>query len=203
MELYFTKGACSLACRVVINELNLACDYISVDLMNKKTEDGRDFLTINPKGAVPVLVTNEGDILTENAVIQQYLADTNKATTLLPPVHQFERYRVLEWVNYVATEIHKGLSVFFTNAISNETKEQVFLPLLKKKFNYVDQSLEDKRFLLGEHFTLPDAYMFVMLRWAQGFNFHLSDWENITRYFAELNQRPSIKKSLNEEGLSP
>ncbi len=202
MKLYYTKGACSLACRIIINEIGLDCEYISVDLKSKKTEKGQDFTQINPKGSVPVLITDDEETLTENAVIQQYLADHNNSTDLLPKVRDIKRYHVLEWQNYVATEIHKAFGVLFHDAISNELKEQIFAPIIKKKFLYVDKSLENKSFLIYETFTLPDAYIFVMLTWAAHFNFDLSEWPNITRYFHELKKRPSIKKSLLDEGLS-
>lgn len=108
MKLYYSKGACSLAPRIIINELGVKSEFEAVDLAAKKTETGQNFLSINPKGAVPVLITNDGQTLTENAVILQYLADTNEGTELLPAFGSFKRYRVLEWLNYIATELHKG-----------------------------------------------------------------------------------------------
>lgn len=201
MKLYYTKGACSLAVRIVINEIGLTCDYESVDLRTKQTETGQDFLTINAKGAVPTFVTNEGQVLTENAVIQQYLADTNQATTLLPALGNFERYRVLERLNYVATELHKGFSPLFNPAMPQEAKDSVIIPQLKVKFTSLDKLLQRQPYLCGDHFTLPDAYFFVMILWAVNLKFNLTEWPNIARYFEELKKRQSVKQSLSDEGL--
>ena len=201
MKLYYTKGACSLACRIIINEIGLACEYIAVDLTTKLTENNQDFKKINPKGAVPVLETNEGDILTENAAIQQYLADTSKATDLLPPLSHIKRYHVIEWLNFVATDLHKGFSVFFNPALPQDLKDQVFKPIVINKFNYVDSVLQNQRFLSGNDFTLPDGYMFVMFTWAIHFGFQLADWQHLHRYYNELKQRKSIVQSLKEEGI--
>jgi glutathione S-transferase len=202
MKLYFSKGACSLACRIVIHEIGLHVDYISVDLMSKKTEDGQNFLEINPKGAVPTLVTDDNQVLTENVVIQQYLADTSHATQLLPAVGNFKRYQVLEWSNYIATEIHKGFSPLFNPKIPQELKENYFLPQIIQKFNYINHALDNKNFLLGNDFTLPDAYFFVMLIWSLHFKLPLANWPNLTNYFNRLITRPAISESLQEEQLT-
>lgn len=201
MKLFYTKGACSLAVRIIINEINLTCEYESVDLATKKTESGQDFLKINSKGAVPTLMTNSGEILSENAVILQYLADTNNRAQLLPIVGNFKRYRVLEWLNYVATDLHKSFGILFNSKIPDDMKDNLFIPMIKAKITYVDKHLHHNHYLLGETFTLPDAYLFVMLCWALHFKFDLAEWPNVARYFAELKARKSIEKSLQEEGL--
>lgn len=202
MKLYYTKGACSLACRIVINELGIPVDYVSVDLKSKQTEDGLDFKQINPKGAVPVLETGDKEILTENAVIQQYLADQSKAYDLLPKLGTFARYQVLEWLNYVATELHKGFSVFFHPNITEAMKQNIFIPQMEYKLTYINDSLDEKKYLLGNDFTLPDAYLFVMLTWALHFQFRFKNWPNINRYFNELKKRDSISHSLKQEKLA-
>lgn len=200
MKLYYTKGACSLAVRIVINEIGLNAEYELVDLKTKQTENGKDFLTVNPKGAVPTLVTNDGQVLTENAVIQQYLAETNHAKTLLP-TEGFERYRVLEKLNYVATELHKGFSPLFNPLMPQEVKDKIIIPQMKMKFTNVSKWLEKNHYLCGDHFTLPDAYFFVMIAWSLNFKFNLQEWPNISRYFTELKKRQSVVKSLEQEGL--
>lgn len=202
MKLYYSKGACSLAVRIIIHELNLKCDYEAVDLKTKKTKTGKDYLTINPKGAVPALMLDNNQILTENGAIQQYLADINHADQLLPPLNDLNRYRVLEWLNYASSDIHKGFGPLFNHELSDEIKEKIFKPALEKKFNGLDQHLKDNQFLTGDQFTLPDAYLFAMLRWFKVFKIDMNRWPNISRYFQELKERPSIRKSLEEEGLS-
>lgn len=199
MKLYYTQGACSLVCRITINELNLPCEFESVDLRSKKTESGKDFLTVNPKGYIPVLKLDDGHILTENAVILQYLADTHKATNLLPAIGKFERYQVLEWLNFCTTEMHKGIGVMFNPAITQSMKEEIFIPAVKKKLDFLNKHLEHSTWLCGDHFMLPDAYMFVMLFWLGHFKVDVKNWPHLSRYFDDLNKRPSIQKSIKQE----
>lgn len=123
MKLYYSAGTCSLAVRIIINEIGLPSTYEAVDLKTKKTASGQDFLQINPKGSVPVIVTDDNEILTENSVIQQYLADKNNASSLLPALGHFKRYRVLEWLNYISTELHKGCGPLFSPSIPVELKK--------------------------------------------------------------------------------
>ncbi len=201
MKLYFSKGACSLAVRITIHELKLACDYESVDLKTKKTAHGEDFLTINPKGAVPVLQLNDKTLLTENAAIQQYLADSNKADNLLPPVGHIQRYHVIEWLNYVATDLHKGCGIFFSSAIPDQLKNDFFRPMLVNKLKIVEQQLAKNTYIAGNAFTVPDAYLFVILSWLPYAKIELNDFPKIARYFDQLKQRESILQSLKEEGL--
>lgn len=200
MKLYFSKGACSLVVRIIINEIGIKCDYESVDLRTKKTEQGDDFFKINPKGSVPTIQLDNGDILTENAVILQYLADMNNASNLLPKITDFKRYRVLEMLNYVATEFHKTIATLFNPSLTDDTKEK-FRTMIKSKCQFIDKHLSNHHYLVGESFTLPDAYFFVMLTWLAHFKFDLAEWTNINRYFAELNKRKSVHQSLVEEQL--
>lgn len=201
MKLYYTKGACSLVVRIIINEIGVKSDYEAVDLKNKKTEHSVDFFSINPKGSVPTLETDDRQILTENAIILQYLADHYKATKLLPPVNDFQRYRVLEALNYIATELHKSFGFLFNPQIPQEVKSAVLIPLIKKKFEHLNKALLKGAYLLGDTMTLPDAYFFVMLLWAKNFSISFAEFSEVTRFFDDLRQRPSVAKSLQEEGL--
>lgn len=201
MKLYYSKGACSLVPRIVINELKLKCEYEAVNLKTKQTESGKDFFTINPKGCVPVLENNNKEILTENAVILQYLAESNHANTLLPEEKTLERYRILEWLNYVATELHKSFSPLFNPAIPIPVKEQIFIPTLKAKLTFVDKHFT-QNYITGNHFTLPDAYLFVMLTWGLSMKFNLKEWPHLSKFFNEMQARPSIELSLKQEGLT-
>lgn len=201
MKLYYTKGACSLAVRIIINELGLKCDDEAVDLRAKKLPDGSDYFAVNPKGAVPALKINEKEVLTENAVILQYLADTNKATTLLPPVGEIKRYHVLEWLNYVATELHKSIGMMFNPALPADARDHFLIPNIKAKLNFLNKHLKNHAYLTGDTFTLPDAYFFVMMSWLIYFKFDLNEWDELSRLFKELGMRPSIQQSLKQEGL--
>lgn len=201
MKLFYTNGVCSLAVRIILNETNTQFESEAVNLKTKQTATDKNFLDINPKGAVPALQLDNGEILTEVAVILQYLADATNATQLLPQIGDLKRYRVLELLNYIATEIHKSFGPFFNPAINQEIKDQVFLPLLYKKLDYINTKLIHTQYLLGDSFTLPDAYFFVTLRWAKSLNLNLTKFPAIMSYVAELDSRPSITKSLAEESL--
>lgn len=202
MKLYYTKGACSFAERIIINEIGLTCEFEAVDLKTKKTASGKDFLQINDKGAVPTLITDDNQTLTENAIILQYLAENTNNSELLPPLGNFNRYKTLGWVNYVATELHKGFGPLFNPAMPQEVKEKITLPLLNKKFAYIDNHLQNNQFLMGEQFTLGDAYLFVILMWSSNFKISLTEFSNLSRYFADLKSRQSIQQSLEEEGIT-
>lgn len=202
MKLYYTNGVCSLAVRIILNETKTTFEAEAVDLKTKQTATDKNFLDINPKGAVPALQLDNGEILTEVAVILQYLADAANATQLLPQVGNLKRYRVLELLNYIATEIHKSFGPFFNPAINQEIKDQVFLPLLYKKLDYINTKLMHTPYLAGDTFTLPDAYFFVTLRWAKILNLNLTKFPAIMSYVAELDSMPSITRSLAEESLS-
>ncbi len=201
MKLYFSRGACSLAVRIILNELGLNCEYVSVDIKAKKLENGQDYYSINPKGAVPVLLTDQGEILTENSVILQYLADLTPNSKLLPLVGDFNRYRALEWLNFVSTELHKGFAPLFNPQIDTNLKEQIFIPGLQKKFQWINRALEGKSYLMGDTFTLPDSYLFVMLLWAEKMKINLSEYKHLMKYYQGLQKRKAIQKSLTEESL--
>ncbi|KTD26018.1 MULTISPECIES: glutathione transferase GstA [Legionella] len=201
MKLYYTQGACSLAVRIIINEIGLDCEYESVDLKTKKTEKNNDFLSVNPKGAVPTLQLNDKQILTENLIIQMYLVDEFKATKLCPPIGDLSRYTVLGWSNYISTELHKTFGNLFNPAITSEMREKIFIPAIKSKLSYVNKQLGKTNFIAGDHFTMPDAYLFVMLLWASKMGIDTKELTHLTRYFSELHHKPSIVKSLKEESL--
>ena len=200
MKLYYSKGACSLAIRILLNEIGVAADYESVNLGTKKTESQQDFLAINPKGAVPTLVLENGEILTENAVIMSYLADHYQAINLLPPLSDFQRYRVLEWVNFVTTELHKGFGPIFNSRIPEDLKKDLFIPLLEAKFQKIDVHLQDKDYLCGKHLSLGDIYLFVVLRWAEA-KLDIKALKHLAAYRLRLQDRQSFQNALSQEHL--
>ena len=200
MILYYARGACSQAPHIILHEAGIAHDSIRVDLKTKQTERGEDYLAVNPKGAVPALRLDNGEILTENAVVLQYLGD-QAGGFLLPPVGDFRRYRVLEWLNFVATELHKGFAPFFKQ--TSEDTRQFARDLLSSKFDFVEGQFGEKPFLLGETFTLPDAYLFVMLGWTEKAGLELGRWPKLRAYRQRLEGRPSVRRVLEYEGLVP
>lgn len=190
-----------MAVRIVAHELGIKLDYEAVDLHGgptKKTASGQDFLTISPKGSVPVLVLDNGEVLTENAVIQQYLADTHPSS-LLPPLNDFKRYRVLEWLNFMSSDMHKAFSPLFNPKVPAEINATIFIPIVKMRLNTLNEALNGKTYLLGDVFTLPDAYCFVTLRWLAAFKISLADYPHVQQYFHTIAERPAVKAALEEE----
>jgi glutathione S-transferase len=202
MKLYYSKGACSLSVRIVLQEIGVPYEQESVNLKTKKTESGIDYLTINPKGAVPALELANKEILTENLAIQQYLADEYKATPLLPMIGNFKRYRVLEWLSYVSSDLHKGFGPLFNPTLPQEVKDQIFIPNLQKKYAWVDEHLRKNRFLMGDQYTLPDCYLFVVSRWLKAFNISSNEYPNLLRYMEDIKKRKAVADALAEEGLN-
>jgi len=202
MKLYYSKGACSLAVRITLNEIGVSCDYELVNLKTKKTESGLDYLTINPKGSVPALELATGEILTENAAIQQYLATEYKATSLLPPIGDLKRYRVLEWLSFISSDVHKSCAPLFHSGIPEEIKDQVFKPLFESKLDFLNTHLGQNEFLLANQFTLADGYLFVVLRWLPAFGMQLSGWPHLVRFSQAIKTRKSVQSALEAEGLA-
>lgn len=200
MKLYYTAGACSQAPHIILHEAGLPHDSAKVDLQAKKVEDGSDYLRVNPKGAVPALELDDGQILTENAVILQYIADRAGAFELLPQPGNFRRYRVLEWVNYVATELHKSFGPLF-NPASGEESKRLARDLIGKGLDFVEQQIADQPYLLGDQFTLPDAYLFVILGWTENMQIGLNNWPKLAAFRRRVAERESVREVLKFEGL--
>jgi glutathione S-transferase len=200
MKLYYAPGACSLAPHIALHEAGLSFDAVRVDLKAKKLEDGEDYWAINPKGAVPALGLDDGQVLTENAAVLQYIADQAPASGLLPPLGDLRRYRVLEWLNYVATELHKGFAPLWNPASTDEAK-QATRDLLSKKFDFVQKQLGNGPYMLGKAFTLPDAYLFVMLTWTRIHQIDLARWPGLTAFFDRVKARPAAQAAMRAEGL--
>jgi glutathione S-transferase len=200
MKLYYSKGACSQAPHIILHEAGLSHDSAKVDLRAKRLDDGSDYLDINPKGAVPALELDNGEVLTENAVILQYIADQAGAFELLPPPGDLQRYRVLEWVNFVATELHKGFGPLFNPTAGEETK-QLARDAIAKKLDFVEHQIGDNPYLLGDKFTLPDAYLFVILGWTTGQGMDLNHWPKLAAFRERMSKRESVREVLEFEGL--
>jgi glutathione S-transferase len=198
MILYYSPGACSQAPHILLHEIGLDHDSKRVDLKAKKLEDGSDYLAVNPKGAVPALQLESGEVLTENAIILQYLGDRASWPEVLPPLGDFRRYRVLELVNFITTELHKRFSFLFGNA-SDETKKFV-KEQLATKLDWIDQRLGEGPFLFGEDLMLPDPYLFVITRWTDKL-IGLDEWPNLRAFYDRMLQRESVRNVLKFEGL--
>ena len=198
MKLYYSPGACSQAPHILLHELGLSHDAERVDLKSKILESGGSYLDVNPKGSVPALELDNGEVLTENSVILQYLGD-RAGSEVLPSIGDFRRYRVLETVNYITTELHKSFSPLFNAAASDETKK-FFREMLAKKFDHVERQFGQGPFAMGETLTIADPYLFVIAGWADAM-IGLTNWPNLIAFRERMLQRPSVRHVLRFEGL--
>ena len=186
MKLYYSKGAASLAVRILIHEMNLACTFESVDLTTKATETNEDFFKITAKGYVPALKIADNTILTETAVILQYLAEQHRANALLPQLGNIHRYHVLEWANFIGTELHKSCAVLLNPNIPEAIKDILFHTGLKMKLNMVNDHLSKNQYLVQDQFTIADGYLFTILFWLPHFlRIDLSAWPQFNKLLFE------------------
>ena len=198
MKLYYSPGACSQAPHILLHEIGLSHDAARVDLRGKTLEDGRSYLQVNPKGSVPALELDNGEVLTENAVVLQYLGD-RAGSDVLPSLGNFRRYRVLEMVNFITTEVHKSFAPLFNREAGDEIKH-FFREQLRHKLGYVDDKIGSGPFALGETLTIADPYLFVMARWADAM-LGLDNWRNLAAFHERMLERQSVRHVLRFEGL--
>ncbi|MGX9426047.1 MULTISPECIES: glutathione transferase GstA [Bradyrhizobium] len=200
MKLYYSPGACSLSPHIALLEAGLPYELVKVDVRAKKLENGDDFLKVNPKGQVPALALDSGELVTEGPVIVQIIADRAAGKNLAPAHGSAERYKLLEWLNFITTELHKNFSPLFAPVLSDDTKA-FFKDRLMGKFKYIDSQLAGRDHLLGSQFTVADGYLFTMLAWADRMKFDLSGLPNLTAYKARIAARPKVQEALTKEGL--
>ena len=199
MKLYYMPGACSLAPHIALREAGLPFDLELVD-RSKKTGSGADYWTINPKGAVPAVKLDDGQVLTEAGVIQQYIADKAPQKKLAPAAGTPERYRLQEWLNYIASELHKGIGQLFNPAMPDDYKEAVKKGLAARQFAYLEKALAGRDYLLGD-FTIADGYAFTVLNWTKLHKIDLSAFPNIIAYMQRVTARPAVQAAMTAEGL--
>jgi glutathione S-transferase len=200
MKLYYSPGACSLSPHIALCEAGLPYDLIKVDLKAKKLENGDDYLKINPKGQVPALALDSGELVTEGPVIVQMIADRVAAKNLAPARDSAERYKLLEWLNFVGTELHKNFGPMFSPVLADDAKA-FFKDRVMGKFRYLDGVLAGRDYLMGKQFTVADGYLFTMLAWADRMKFDLSAMPNLLAYKARVGARPMVQQALIKEGL--
>jgi glutathione S-transferase len=198
MKLYYSPGACSLSPHIALLEAGLPYDLVKVDLRAKKLENGDDYLKVNPKGQVPALALDNGELVTEGPV--QMIADKASAKNLAPARDSAERYKLLEWLNFITGELHKNFSPLFNPAIPDEVKN-FFKDRIMGKFKYIDSQLAGRDYLMGKQFTVADGYLYTMLRWADGNKLDLSGLKNLMAYKDRVAARPKVQEALTKEGL--
>ncbi len=200
MKLYYSPGACSLAPHIVLHEAGCEFEIERVDIPNKKTESGADYWEINPKGYVPALKLDDGNVLTEVAVILQYIADQNQSAHLAPKFGGIERYHLLEWLNFIATEVHKQIGALFNPKMTPEMKA-VQLTVIERRMNALDKMLAGKEYLMGESFSIADAYLFNILLWTKKHDIDLGRWPNVGAVQARVAARAKVVAAMTAEGL--
>ncbi|TMQ17924.1 MAG: glutathione transferase GstA [Deltaproteobacteria bacterium] len=202
MKLYFAPGACSLSPHIVAQEAGIPLTLVKVDTQTKKLADGGDYWAINPKGYVPALQLDNGELLTEGPAIVQYLADQKPATKLVPAAGSFERYRVQEMLGYINSEIHKTYSPLFRPTTSPELRKDRE-EYLRKRYKPIEQQLAKGPYLFGEQFTAADAYLFTVTNWANFLKLDFSEFPNLLAFQARVANRPAVQAAMTAEGLRP
>jgi len=200
MKLYYSPGACSLSTHIVALEAGIPLSLERVDIRAKTTETGADFLSITAKGYVPALQFDDGEVLTEGVAIMQYLADLKPESGLAPSNGTLPRYRLQEWLTYINSELHKSYSPLFNPAISDENRVER-AEYLRQRYRLVEAQLAGQAYLLGEQFTVADAYLFVVTNWARMVKLDLSDFPALLAFQQRVVERPSVQAALRAEGL--
>jgi glutathione S-transferase len=200
MKLYYTANACSLASNIALREAGLKFELVKVDRKTRKAADGLDYDEVNPKGYVPALTLDNGEVLTENVAVLQYIADRNPAVKLAPPAGTMERYRLMEWLSYINSEIHKTFSPLFRAEAPEGAKEWA-RNSLPRRLDYAQSALGSKSYLMGEQFTVADAYLYVVLGWGRHVNFDIGRWPQLQRLHERVGARPHTVEALKSEGL--
>lgn len=202
MKLFYTPSACSLASHIVLREAGCPFDLVRVDLASGKTETGADFRAINPKGYVPALLLDDGQLLTENQVVLQYVADQAPGSHLVPEFGSLARYRLMEWLAFISTELHKGFSPLWNRQLP-EAAHHLAREQLARRFDYMEKALSGQEWVGGDHFSIADAYLFTVLSWTAYHQIDLSPWPNLLAFQQRVGARPAVNAALKAEGLTP
>lgn len=202
MKLYYLTGACSLASYISLLEAGQKFEAYAVDRVTKKTTDGKDYNTINPKGYVPALVLDDGQVLTENVAVLTYIACLDKSQKLAPALGSMGCFRILEWLAYLNSEVHKTISPLFRPTTS-EAQKAAAKETLAQRLAFIEQQLGDKPYLTGDDFTVADAYLYVILSWRERVGVDISALPKLTALFERARARPSVQQARKDEGLPP
>jgi glutathione S-transferase len=200
MKLYYLAGACSLASFISLTEAGIPFEHAAVDRNTRKIPDGRDYAAINPKGYVPALELDNGDVLTENIALLPYIGDLNPAAKLAPPAGTMARYRLQEWLGYINGEVHKNFGLLFNPAVPDAMKE-IARANIARRLGYIEGKLGDKPYLLGEDFSVADAYLYVVLSWREKLRVDISQLPKLTAFYERVRARPAVQASRKAEGL--
>ena len=200
MKLYYSPGACSLSPHIVLHEAGLAFEPVLASTKTHQLADGTDYYSINPQGYVPLLELDNGERLSEGPAIVQYIADQVPAKNLAPANGTMARYRLQEALNFISTELHKGIGGLFNPAMPEDAKALMRARGLMR-LQWVNEQLEGKQYLMGDTFTVADAYLFVVANWTQYVGIDIKDLTNLTAYMARVAARPAVQEAMKAEGL--
>ncbi len=200
MKLYYSPGACSLSPHIALREAGLSFDMQKVDLNSKQMAGGEDFTAVNAKGYVPALALDDGQMLTEGPAIVQYIADQKPESGLAPKAGTLERYRLMEWLNFIASELHKTFAPLFHPEVAAEWR-QAARDRIAQRLDIVEKHLQGKDYLMGKQFTVADGYLFTVLNWSKFVAFDLGKWPLVQAYLARVAARPKVQEALKAEGL--
>ena len=200
MKLYYSPGACSLASHIALYETGLPFEVDKIIKTTKMTVGGENFMQLNPKGYVPTIKLDDGSILTEGAAILQYIADQQPASGLAPKAGTMERYRLQEWLTFISSEIHKSFSPMFNKEATEEMKNYARNNLTRRLI-HAETQLANTPYLMGDHFTVADAYFFVVMNWSNAVGFDLAPYPYIKEYMARVAARPAVQAAMRAEGL--
>lgn len=201
MKLYFSPFACSLASHIALREAGQTFELEKTDLRSKKTASGADFTAINPKGYVPALQLADGVVITEGAAVLQYIADLAPESGLAPANGTLSRVRLQEWLGFIATEVHKAYSPLFNPAITEDAAAAA-KARLTGRYAWIDTQLAGREFLLGDTFTVADAYLFVVSNWGGRMGIDLAQWPNVAAWFARVGARPAVGAAMGAEAAA-
>jgi glutathione S-transferase len=200
MKLYSQPGSCSMASNIALHEAGIPFELHKVDKRTKRV-DGVEFIEINPKGYVPALQLDDGQVLTENVAVLQYIADRKPESKLAPAAGTMERYRLQEWLSYINSEVHKSYTPLFSAEVSEDTKTYA-RNNVTKRLAYLETALGSKQFLMGDQFTVADAYLFVVLGWSAHVGLDIGQWPNLKSYVERIRARPHVVEAMTAEGLT-
>lgn len=201
MKLYFNPSVCSLAPHIALREAGLKFDLVKVDIRAHTVADGSDYYQINPKGYVPVLMLDNGELLTEGSVISEYIADLNPAANLAPPVGTMARTRLREWMAFISTEVHKGFGPLFNPSMTEELKTMARTKL-GGRLDWIVKQLGDKPYLTGDTFTIADAYLFTVLGWGKWTGVDIAQWPTLVSYVERIAARPKVMEAMAAEAAA-
>jgi glutathione S-transferase len=200
MKLYYARGACSLSVHIALHEAGLKFDLERVDTKTKQLESGGDFTKVNPNGFVPVLVLDDGEQLTEASVVLQYVADLRPAAGLAPPAGTMPRWRMMEWLSFTSSELHKNYSPLFAPTTPEDYKP-IVRQRLAQRLGYVNTKLAGRQYLLGDQFTVADAYLFVVVNWSKAMSIDLAPFQDLQQFQERVKNRPAVQTAMRAEGL--